>query len=132
MTVGERIKQLRKEKGLTQTELGELLGVKKAAVQKYESGQVQNLKQSTITKLCEIFNRHPGHFIFDDPELEKQLKDDIVLIETIQNRFGNEVVSIIEVVIELNDANKNKVLDYANDIAVLQSVKCTDNRKVKY
>lgn len=132
MTVGERIKKLRKEKGLTQTELGELLGVKKAAVQKYESGQVQNLKQSTITKLCEIFNRHPGYFVLNGPELEKQLKDDVVLIETIQNRFGNEIVSIIEVAIELNDTNKNKVVDYINDLLVVQSVKCADNRKADY
>ena len=123
MTVGERIKQLRKEKGLTQEELGELLGVKKSAVQKYESGQVQNLKQSTITKLCEIFNRHPGYFVIDGPELELQLKDDVVLIQTIQNRFGDEIVSIIEVALELDNANKNKVLDYANDVAILQSVK---------
>lgn len=50
MTVGERIKQLRKEKGLTQEELGILLGVKKAAVQKYESGRVQNLKQETVKR----------------------------------------------------------------------------------
>lgn len=112
---------------MTQEELGVLLGVKKAAVQKYESGAVQNLKQSTITKLCEIFNRHPGYFIFDDSELEKQLRNDVRLIEAIQNRFGGEIVSIIEVVIELDTANKIKVLDYANDVAFIQSVKKSDN-----
>ena len=31
---GERIKKLRKEKGMTQQELGELLGVQKSAIAK--------------------------------------------------------------------------------------------------
>ena len=35
---GERIKKLRKEKGLTQQQLGEMLGVQKSAIAKYENG----------------------------------------------------------------------------------------------
>lgn len=122
MTVGDRIRQLRKEKGLTQEELGELLGVKKAAVQKYESGQVQNLKQSTIQKLCEIFNRNPIYFIFNDLELEKELKEDVALIEQIQKKFGENIVYLLEVVTELNNKNLMKVLEYANDVSILQMV----------
>lgn len=122
MTVGDRIRQLRKEKGLTQEELGELLGVKKAAVQKYESGQVQNLKQSTIQKLCEIFNRNPSYFIFNDLELEKELKEDVALIEQIQKKFGENIVYLLEVVTELNNKNLIKVLEYANDVSILQMV----------
>ncbi|MCM1487294.1 MAG: XRE family transcriptional regulator [Firmicutes bacterium] len=61
--VGEYIKQLRKEKGFTQEQLGELLGVKKAAVQKWESGTVKNLKRDTIIKLAEIFGVSPSIFI---------------------------------------------------------------------
>lgn len=37
--IGERLKQLRKEKGITQQELAEILGVRKAAVSLYETGQ---------------------------------------------------------------------------------------------
>ncbi len=36
---GERIKKLRKEKGLTQEQLGKLLGVKKSAIAKYENNR---------------------------------------------------------------------------------------------
>ena len=42
---GERIKKLRKEKGLTQEQLGKLLGVKKSAIAKYENNRVENLKR---------------------------------------------------------------------------------------
>jgi transcriptional regulator with XRE-family HTH domain len=38
MTIGENIARLRKEKALTQAELGEILGVSNQAVSKWESG----------------------------------------------------------------------------------------------
>ena len=43
---GERIKKLRKEKGLTQEQLGNLLGVKKSAIAKYEINRVETVKKT--------------------------------------------------------------------------------------
>lgn len=68
--VGNYIKSLRKDKGLTQEELGNMIGVKKAAVQKWESGMVQNLKRNTIKQLSEIFEVSPASFIDDDDPIE--------------------------------------------------------------
>ena len=68
MNVGDYIKQLRTEKGLTQEQLGNLLGVKRAAINKWESGIVQNLKRTTIKKLAEIFEVCPAFFIDDYPD----------------------------------------------------------------
>lgn len=62
-SIGDYIKQLRISKGITQEELGEIIGVKKAAVQKWESGLVQNLKRNTIIQLAEYFNVPPASFI---------------------------------------------------------------------
>lgn len=125
MTVGEKIKKLRIEKKLTQEELGNLLGVKKAAVQKYESGQVQNLKQSTIKKLCEIFNKYPDYFIFDDfdSELERELRNEVEFVQIIEKKYGKDVINIIEVVIDLNEENRKKVENYCNDLAFIQTLK---------
>lgn len=61
MNAGDRIKELRILNNLTQEELGEKVGVKKAAVQKWESGMTKNLKRSTIQKLSEIFNVSPTY-----------------------------------------------------------------------
>lgn len=60
---GERIKKLRKEKGLTQEQLGKLLGVKKSAIAKYENNRVENLKKETIQKLSEIFEVPASYFL---------------------------------------------------------------------
>ena len=40
MTMGERLKQLRELKNLTQEDVGDVIGVNKAAIQKYESGKL--------------------------------------------------------------------------------------------
>ena len=60
---GERIKKLRKEKGLTQEQLGKLLGVKKSAIAKYENNRVENLKKETIQKLSDIFEVPASYFL---------------------------------------------------------------------
>lgn len=66
MTTGDVIRKLRKEKGWTQQELGDRLGVQKSAIAKYESGRVKNLKRTTIKKMAEIFNVDPTVFIDSD------------------------------------------------------------------
>ena len=75
MEVGKRIRALRTAKGLTQEELGKLRGVKKAAVQKYENGSVENLKRATVLKLAEIFDVSPSYLMgFDEIETAKSEK----------------------------------------------------------
>ncbi len=66
MNIGARIKKLRTEHSFSQEELGAMLGVQRAAVQKWECGAVKNLKRETIKKLSEIFNVPPSSFIDED------------------------------------------------------------------
>ena len=66
MNIGSLIKKLRTEHGYSQEELGSMLGVQRAAVQKWECGAVKNLKRETIKKLSEIFNIPPSSFIDED------------------------------------------------------------------
>ena len=66
MNIGNLIKKLRTEKGYSQEQLGNMLGVQRAAVQKWECGIVKNLKRETIKKLSEIFDVPPSSFIDAD------------------------------------------------------------------
>lgn len=66
MNIGALIKKLRIEHDLSQEELGSMLGVQRAAVQKWESGKVKNLKRNTIKKLSEIFNVSPSSFVDEE------------------------------------------------------------------
>ena len=52
--IGEAIKQARKEKNLTQEQLGELMGVRRSQISKIESGK--NLNFSTIARAFKAMN----------------------------------------------------------------------------
>ncbi len=53
--IGQRIRQFRKEKGLTQTELAENLGKSLRVVQKYEKGQI-DLSLSVISDIAKALD----------------------------------------------------------------------------
>ena len=74
MNVGEYIRQLRINKGITQEELGKIIGVQRAAVQKWECNKTQNLKRTTIQKLATYFDVSPSSFIFEDTSIDKTLE----------------------------------------------------------
>ena len=61
MKMGDIIKQLRLQHNMTQEELGKHIGVQKSAIRKYESGLVENMKRTSIQKMADLFNVHPGH-----------------------------------------------------------------------
>ena len=63
MTIAEKIKTLRKQAKLTQTELGELLGVKKNAVSKWECGRVTDIPAGKIKAMAKIFDVPPSYLI---------------------------------------------------------------------
>lgn len=65
MTMGERIQQLRKSAGLTQSELGEKVGVKKNAVSKWECGRVEDIPLSTVRELASLFGVSVTYLIED-------------------------------------------------------------------
>lgn len=67
-TMGDRIHNKRIECGLTMEELGKKIGVQKSAVNKYEKGEVENIKRSTIAKMAEIFNVRPSWLMGYDDE----------------------------------------------------------------
>lgn len=92
MNVGDYIKKLRTEKGLTQEELGEMLGVKRAAVNKWESGMVQNLKRTTMQKLAVIFNVNPATFIDGSESFESETEKKPPL--KLPNAYEQELIKI--------------------------------------
>lgn len=75
MTTGEMIKKLRKERGFTQEELGNMIGVGKAAINKYETGIVVNLKRSTISNLAQALHVSPV-LLLDDSDVDDSFSDE--------------------------------------------------------
>lgn len=63
MTMAQRIRDCRKANKLTQKELAEKLGVKEAAVSKWESGVVENIPRTTIKAMAELFGVGPCYLM---------------------------------------------------------------------
>ena len=66
MKTADKIKLLRLQKGMTQEELGDAIGVQKAAINKYEKGRVVNIKRSTLQKLANALGVAPVDLLDDD------------------------------------------------------------------
>lgn len=59
MTVGERIKNLREQQGMTLEELGNKVGVGKSTVRKWENGMIENMRRDKIAKLASALGVTP-------------------------------------------------------------------------
>lgn len=59
--MGNRIKTLRKLHDMTLLQLADKLNVSESTVQRYESGNIKNLKYETIVELANIFNCSPSY-----------------------------------------------------------------------
>lgn len=62
MNIGQRIKQLREQANLTQTDVGDFLGVTKATVARYENGEI-DIKRTAAIKLAKILNTTPAYIM---------------------------------------------------------------------
>ncbi|RST59678.1 helix-turn-helix domain-containing protein [Siminovitchia terrae] len=63
MNIGKRIKKAREERNKTLLEVANALGVTEATAQRYESGNIKNLKLDTISKLAEFLKVDPAYLM---------------------------------------------------------------------
>ncbi|PTK73464.1 helix-turn-helix domain-containing protein [Staphylococcus haemolyticus] len=87
MCFSKRMKQSREKQGMTLAELGRKIGKTEATVQRYESGNIKNLKNDTIESIATALNVNPAFLMgwieetYEQPQhraahLEGELTDD--------------------------------------------------------
>lgn len=95
MNMGERIKQLRIANGLTQEELGKYIGVQKSAIRKYEKGDIQNIKRTSIEILSNLFKVSPSYLMcINNDEETLDSVSNFTTIPLISDFSENSTVSI--------------------------------------
>ncbi|MBD8946245.1 MAG: XRE family transcriptional regulator [Clostridiales bacterium] len=82
MNIGDRIRQLREQLELTQEEVGNKIGVTKATVNRYETGEI-DIKRTIAIKLAEVLNTTPSYIMgwelgFPSEEKEQHTKLDAI------------------------------------------------------
>lgn len=71
MDIGDKIKQLREQKGMTLEELGNKVGVGKSTVRKWETGMIANMRRDKIKKVADALDTSPEFLMGWDIETPK-------------------------------------------------------------
>ena len=61
--MAKRIKDLRKEKGLTLEQVADIVGVGKSTVRKWETGMIANMKRDKIASLAKALGTTPEYLM---------------------------------------------------------------------
>lgn len=125
MKVGDNLRTIRKEKGLTQAKLAEKTGLSVRSIQDFEYNKIIP-KLETLLKIASVCQVSPKQI---NPELQwdefidsdslsqkvKQLEENpsqLDILTAISNEFGEDVASTIENFLFLNPDGKQKASEY--------------------
>ena len=127
MPVGDRIRAIRTERGLTQKELGDLCGMADSAIRRYESNR-GNPTQKTLLKIAKALGVHLRDLADNSwleeidrelgPEKLAALRAEGSSSETDDERKPTKLEQeIIELFLKLDDPARSALLGYANRLA---------------
>lgn len=124
MEMGEKIYNLRKEKGLTLEELGNLVGVGKSTVRKWEKGMIANMKRDKISKLASALNVSPAYLMgweLDDGDIGNAFVSDCLEDEVDKmDYFSSTEKEHFKNYIRLLEINRKKVDNYTKNLLAIQ------------
>lgn len=75
MKIGERIRQRRKEIGLSVDELAEILGKNRATVYRYESNEIEKLPTTVLEPLAKALKTTPAYLMGWEDESENEIQN---------------------------------------------------------
>lgn len=110
MEIGTLIREARMSKGLTQEELGKLVGVQKSAIAKYENGRVVNIKRSTLQKLATVLNLKGSDLVIGhNPKEAAEISAKVLM--------DSDLMELVELYCLLNKDDKKTVQDLIRRLA---------------
>lgn len=113
MEMGQKIHELRIQRGLTLEELGNIVGVGKSTVRKWENGIIANMRRDKILKVSEALGVSPA-YLMGWTEIAEQLKPTKKELELFyQDLYEERVVKEMR---KMNQKGKVKLLDTAREM----------------
>ena len=99
MNIGQIIRDARIKKGYTQEQLGEIMGVQKSAIAKWENGRVVNIKRENLKKLAEVLSIPPYELVAPDS-----------IVSNSEQHLSSDELQLLDMYRQLNDQGKEYVL----------------------
>lgn len=115
MTLGERIKKLRKSFDLTQREFGERIGVKPNTIATYEIGRNEPI-DAVVSLICREFNVNEVWLRTGDGEMSVPKEADALDELVKQYGLSDGDYVLIEKFLKLKPAERQAVISYMKDV----------------
>lgn len=114
MEIKDKIRTRRLQLGLTMEELANKVGVAKSTIKKWESGQINSMRQSKILALANALKVEPTYLIFEDENYNNNATEltpnnNIASISPIDN----VILSLFQ---NLNEKDKTRVIKFATKL----------------
>ena len=122
--IGIRIKNRRKEIGMTQEELGKIIGVTKATINKYETGIVVNMKRPTVEKIAKALDVPPGYLMgWTDNQANVQTNNGVigqnsgtVTVNNSERTLSKEEIELLRIYSLLDVKGRKRLIQAAMEL----------------
>lgn len=112
MTVGERMKMLRKKREISADTVAEALGVSRSTVFRYERGDIDKVPADLLERIASVLHTNSGYLLgwseYDGPDIPSRGEVDSELTPA--------EFDLINSFRRLNDEGREKLLSYADDL----------------
>ena len=119
MTIGERIKKLRNNLGLSQVNFADKINVSKQTLYKYENNIITNIPSDKIESVAKLCNVSPAYLMGWEEELQKPSATITLYNVHCETQPEAELVLTYR---DLNDVNKKKVSSYTRTLLSTQQM----------
>ena len=118
MELGKKIKNLRKERGVTQQQIADLINMHRSNYSKIENGQ-RDISVNALNKIAKFFNVSVDNLINETTGIPKEV--------TIKDKSLLERVKLIQ---ELEKEEQNLVLKFIDSLLTKQKFKDFFNKNI--
>ncbi len=92
MNIHKRLKEKRKECGMTLQEVATIVGVSRQTIQRYESGTIKNIPAENVEKLATVYNTTPQQlYNWNEPNVSDTTIPDLIPLVTQQLPLLGEI-----------------------------------------
>ncbi len=110
MTANERVRELRKSLGLSQTKFGEKLGVSKDVVVNIELERVE-LKELMLNLICKTFNVNPLWILDGQGEMFVDTPNILIDNLAVEYNLNPTEKKIISNFVNLSESERNQIIE---------------------
>jgi len=135
MEFKDLLKKRRLELGMTLQDIADKCSVSKATVQRWETGEIKNVRRDKIVSLSNALKVTPAYLmgwednkenfskVFASNNEEYTPNMQIRTLQEIKNWFGNNIYTVVDIMKDFSEKEQEELLKRANELRYLKNMK---------